>query len=494
MWPRHTGDFSIARAYVSPEGKPASPNAANVPYRPPFHFPIAQKGVQPGDFVMVLGYPGVTYRAFTAAEMSERGELYFPRRFDLYSEYIKTMEERSKGNKEGEILVADRVKILANQSKNAEGQMAGMERGKILEKQKKADDAVLQWARGRKEHAAAVRAYEELAGISAEQRKSWDRDFLLNQFSAGARMPYAAWLIVHAARERAKPDADRESDYQDRVISKVREKVDVEQKNYFPPADEALLDIWSRRVRALPATARISAVPASDESIAAMYAGTKVTDAATRKVMFDETEAQLRARKDPMLDFAFAIDDELRALKKKQDRWAGAVARLRPEWRRAVIAHAGHPVAPDGNSTLRVSFAHVQGYEPRDGIFMKPQTKLAGVLEKNSGKEPFDAPEAILNAARSGKVGTWRDARLGDVPVNFLADADTTGGNSGSPVVNGRGELVGVNFDRVWENVANDFGFNPDVARNISADVRYMLWILDQVQDADALLKELGVR
>jgi hypothetical protein len=159
-----------------------------------------------------------------------------------------------------------------------------------------------------------------------------------------------------------------------------------------------------------------------------------------------------------------------------------------------VIAHAGRPVAPDANGTLRVSFAHVQGYEPRDAVVFKPQTTLAGVLAKHTGSEPFDVPERLRRAAPAAPRSRWADPRLRDVPVAFLADGDTTGGNSGSPVVNGRGELVGVNFDRVWENVANDFGFNPEVARNISVDVRYLLWILDDVEDAGALLRELGVR
>ncbi|HLM42860.1 MAG TPA: S46 family peptidase, partial [Myxococcaceae bacterium] len=152
------------------------------------------------------------------------------------------------------------------------------------------------------------------------------------------------------------------------------------------------------------------------------------------------------------------------------------------------------PVAPDANATLRVTFAKVKGYTPRDGAFYTPQTTLAGVLEKHTGQEPFDVPEKVLSAADAKRYGPWADKRLQDVPVNFLADADTTGGNSGSPTVNGKGQLVGVNFDRVWENVANDFGYNPDVARNVNVDVRYVLWLLDQVEDADGLLRELGVR
>jgi hypothetical protein len=190
--------------------------------------------------------------------------------------------------------------------------------------------------------------------------------------------------------------------------------------------------------------------------------------------MFGESAAQLKARRDPMLDLAFALEPELRAFQTATRTQDGAVARLRPAWRKAVIVQAGKPVAPDANSTLRVSFAHVKAYSPRDGVIYTPQTTLAGMLEKHTGEEPFAVPPQVLAAA--GAVDAAK------VPLNFLADADTTGGNSGSPVVNGRGELVGVNFDRVWENVANDFGYNPEVARNVNVDIRFFLWLLEKVK------------
>jgi hypothetical protein len=194
----------------------------------------------------------------------------------------------------------------------------------------------------------------------------------------------------------------------------------------------------------------------------------------------------LAARKDPLLDFGIAWNRDLRALRERERAWNARAALHRPVWRRAVAAHAGAPVAPDANGTLRISFAHVQGYAPRDGMAYTPFTTLAGVLEKHTGREPFDVPEAVRRAAQSGGAGAQR--------VNFLADGDTSGGNSGSPVIDGRGRLVGINFDRVWENVAGDFGFNPAVSRNVSVDIRYLLWLLRDVERADRLLQELGAR
>lgn len=502
MWPRHTGDFAIARVYVSPDGKPAAFSKENKPFRPEFFFPLSKRGVRPGDFIMVLGYPGTTFRALTAEEMDERGLLFFPKREELYGEWIRILEESTRGNPEATIAVADNLKSLLNRYKNAQGQIAGLRRGQILEKQRAADQRVVAWVAKNQKHRGALEAREKLIALVNEQRKTYDRDFLLGSMSAGPKSASIATTLVHLARERAKPDAEREAGYQERNLGRLRESLEREQKNYFEPADKKLLASFVRRALALPEGSRIAAIDrlfgksgaAIEQEIDRLYATSNVMRLDERMKMFDESEARLRERKDPLLELGFALDDELRALKKNQDRWAGIVARYRPEWRRAVIAEAGRPVAPDANSTLRVTFGHVQGYEPRDGVFYKPQTTLSGIVEKHTGEEPFDVPDAVLAAARARNFGPWQQEKLNDVPVNFLSDADTTGGNSGSPTVNGKGELVGVNFDRVWENVANDFGFNPDIARNVNADVRYLFWLLDKVQNADSLLKELGVR
>jgi len=507
-WPRHTGDFALLRVYAGPDGQPAPRADANVPYRPKHFFPVAAKGAGPDDFVMLAGYPGRTFRSFTEAEMRERAELYYPRRAELYRNWIDRMEAASAKDEAARIALADRMKGLANNEKNARGQVAGIARGHILERKAADERQILEWAAGRPEQQGAVAAHDELAKLVAERRRTWDRDFLLEQMNRGPKPLDLALTLVRWAGEKAKPDLEREPDYQERNRERLADRLEREQKRmHLPTEAELLADVLSR-FAALPAGNRVPAVesflgadgggnrgnvrPRVDD----LLARTKVTDAAERKKMFDESEEQLQARRDPLLDLAFALDRELRDLKVRDDRFKGAVSRLRPPWQRAVIAHAGHPVAPDANGTLRVSFAHVQGYRPKDGMWMQPQTTVGGVVEKDTGEEPFNAPKELLAAAPQAGRSRFADRKLKDVPVAFLADADTTGGNSGSPVLNGRGELVGVNFDRVWENVANDFGYNPDVARNVSSDVRYLLWILETTrgEDARGLFEEMGIK
>jgi hypothetical protein len=504
MWPRHTGDFAIVRAYTAPDGTSAQYSDKNVPYKAEFFFPLATQGVAPGQFVMVLGYPGISFRSLLAEEMAEREARFYPRLIDVFGEYIRILEEEGAKDKAGKIAVASTLKSMQNRYKNAEGQLTGLKRGRTIEKQREAEESVARWAQQSGKHAGSLRAREELLGRMKDMGKTWEREYLLGSLRFGAKAPFMAVTLARLSRERARPDLEREPEFMDRELPRLKDQLEREQKNLFLPAEKRLLEAFVRRAQALGPEERIAAVdkhfgPTYSgkkvlAKINALYASTQVLKLPERLAMFGETEAQLAAHKDPLLAFAVDLASEVAALDEVKDRREGAVQRLRPEWRRAVMAHAGKPVAPDANSTLRVTFAKVQGYAPRDGVLYTPQTTLSGMLAKHTGQEPFDVPEKVRATAEARRFGPWVDPVLKDVPVAFLADADTTGGNSGSPTVNGKGELVGVNFDRVWENISNDFGFNPDVARNVNADVRYVLWMLDQVENADALLRELGIR
>jgi hypothetical protein len=472
-WPRHTGDFAMARVYR--DGKP---------YQPRFYFPISQAGVKAGDFVMVLGYPGRTMRSLTAEEMANERDFRFGLRKEVYGAWIRLLEETTKGDPQGTIAVAATLKSLNNAHTNAQGQLAGLARGRIIEKQREQDAAVLAWAAERRQFAGAVAAKRELDRLAADQRRNAGRDFLFQAIASGPLALKHATTLVRLAAERARPDAERDPEYMNRQLPVLRARMEREQKSFYRPADEALFRSWVERASKLEGD-RIAAIDQSKPVASALYGATRVTSLEERLKMFEESTEQLRAREDPMLDLAFALEPELRAWQRATQTREGAIARLRPEWRRAVIAHAGKPVAPDANSTLRVSFAHVEGYVPRDGVLYTPHTTLAGMLEKHTGEEPFAAPPLILEAAKRVKPE--------QIPLDFLSNADTTGGNSGSPVVNGRGELVGLNFDRVWENVANDFGYNPAIARNVNVDIRFFVWMLE-IQKAEGVLRELGRR
>lgn len=513
MWPRHTGDFAIARAYVAEDGRPADHSASNRPYQPEFHFKISDQGLSEGDFLMILGYPGITYRALIAEEMRERRERFFVRREELFGEWVEHLQQASAADPAAAIAVASNVKSILNRYKNAQGQIAGLDRGRIIDKQMAHDEAVAAFAADCEDNRPALAARAALREMLAERQDSWERDFLLSLIPLGVetvpggipplpKTVYFGATIAHYAREQSKPDAERTSGFAASDLPRLRERLRREQQNYHEAADQRVFAALVRRALALPEAQHIPAVEsrfagmdaaAIDAAIARMFADTELLSVPAREAMLGQDIEALRERGDALLEFAIDWNADMRLLRQRERERASRAAIHRPIWRRAVAAYGGRPIAPDANSTLRVSFAHVQGYAPRDGVYYTPFTTLSGVLEKYTGNEPFDLPAAV-RAAAVDPGARWQQSKLGSVAINFLADGDTSGGNSGSPVVNGLGELVGINFDRVWENVAGDFGFNPALSRNVSVDIRYLLWLLERVESAQELLTELGIQ
>lgn len=485
MWPRHSGDFALVRVYQ-----------AGKPYQPKYFFPLSKEGVKEGDAVAVLGYPGSSFRAQLADEMVERQQRWFPSLQALAAEWVAIMEEEGKKSPDSAIATADDIRGLLNARKNSEGQLAGLLRGKIIEKQRASDEKVKAFAAKKPQFSSATEAHAGLLQLMAERTQTWNRDFLLDMSGRGARAIGWPLLIARRSVEAQRPDVEREPGFQERDLERLRERHERDQKRYSAQVDRRLFLSWIKRALALPKDQRSPSLDAvfgalKDDAaitkkILELMTTSKIFDLEQRTKMFEETPAQLKARKDSLVDLGLALDVERRALRDRRDAFSGRVLKLRPEWRKAVIAEAGRPVAPDANLTLRVSFGRVKGYSPKEAVLMTPQTTLGGMMAKYTGKEPFDVPQKIRDAYAAGKFE--------QVPVNFLSDCDTTGGNSGSPMIDGKGRLVGVNFDRVWENVANDFGYNPDVARNVSADVRYLLWLLTSVDVAPDLVAELTAK
>ncbi len=512
-WPRHTGDFALLRVYAAEGKRPAAYDTANQPYRPQVSLRLATEGVEAGDFILVPGFPARSYRSWIVDEVAERAELFFPQRSALYQDWLQVLSQEAENGEAARLALADRSKRLANREKNSRGQLAGLARGEVLEHKRAAEREILAWAGEQAVHRGAIEAYAELQALAAETRATWQRDFLLDQVDSGPLVLDLALDLVRAATEREKPDAEREPGFQDRDRSNLRRSQERNQSQLYRPAEARLLTDLLLRLMALPSDQRPPAVrrlaagleegeAAGREAWAArldeVLAETQVFDLTARLEMFEQTLAELRARGDSLLDLAFELQETILDVEAARKRRQGAISRLRPLWRRAVAAHAAAPVDPDANGTLRVSLGRVQGYSPRDGIYMLPFTRLSGLIAKHTGTEPFDVPEAVLEAAGKQSLEDaetrWVAEALGEVPVCFLGTADTTGGNSGSPVLDAEGRVVGVNFDRVWENVANDFGYNPEVARQVSVDVRYLWWMLSEVAGPPAarLLEELA--
>jgi hypothetical protein len=228
-----------------------------------------------------------------------------------------------------------------------------------------------------------------------------------------------------------------------------------------------------------------------------LYPNTKLADRNFRLGLLEKSTQELMAAQDSFILLAAALEPLEEKIREIGKDVAGASARLRPLYMKAMMEKAGGLLAPDANGTLRVTYGQVKGVDARDGLFYKPHTGLKGIIEKQTGAGDFNAPakemEAIRNVLTGQKPSPYFDAALHDVPVNFLSTVDTTGGNSGSPTLNRKGELVGLLFDGTYESVASNFVFNPVTTRSIHVDSRYMLWAMTEVAGAVNLLKEMGI-
>jgi hypothetical protein len=245
-----------------------------------------------------------------------------------------------------------------------------------------------------------------------------------------------------------------------------------------------------------PGMEKAEADQAIDVLLKRLYAGTRLSDRDFRLGLLEKNTADLMAAKDSFIELAAALEPLAESIREAGKDRAGAAARLRPRYMEAMLEKAGGLVAPDANSTLRVTYGQVKGVDARDGLFYKPQTGLKGILEKQTGTGEFNAPRKQIDAIQkqlAGKIKSpFMDPALKDVPVNFLSTVDTTGGNSGSPTLNSKGELVGLLFDGTYESVVSDYLFDAVKTRSIHVDSRYMLWNMAEVDGAQALLKEMG--
>jgi hypothetical protein len=504
-WPRHTGDFSMYRAYVGKDGKPAEYAADNVPYVPRHHLELAEKPLTAGDLVFVAGYPGRTYRLTTAEEVEEVVQWYYPRRIELFKEYLALLEKLGKTDKELEIKATPLSRGLANALTYTQGSLEGLTKGGAAAERRKRDDDLGAWVAAEdKRKARYGEVFPKLAEIFELRKQTRDVDYALEEVARFPSLLGAAVTIVRMAEERPKKDAAREPAFQERNWERLKQEQKALEKRYARKLDAELLKLALTRaarlgkpdeVKAVLAPFGVNAPADIDKAVERTYGATKLESAAVRmKLLETATTATLRASKDPLLVTALALWPKLKAKEEREDARSGAFALIRPQYVAALREMTPESLAPDANGTLRVTYGTVRGYRPSpEAPEHEPFTLLSGVVKKHTGKEPFDAPPRLLELAKQKRTEPYRDAKLGELPVDFLADLDITGGNSGSPTLNARGELVGLAFDGNYEAMASDYVFMPEITRSIHVDLRYALWVLDAVDRMDWLLEEMGV-
>jgi hypothetical protein len=502
MWPRHTGDYSFLRAYVGKDGKPAAYSEDNVPYHPQHWLRLASEPLELGDFVMVAGYPGRTSRYALAGEFDETAQWAYPQVVEHFGNLIDLVEAAGKADEDIAVKYASTLKGWHNVVKNYQGQLDGFARIHASERKHAEERAVLDWLRAQgSDGKAALDAYATLERLQAAESATRDRDLVFGQLRRTAAIG-AASSLYRLALEKQKPDAEREPGYQQRDLPSFEGAMKQMDRRYAPAMDRQIQEYWLRQYIALPADQHVAALDAwlGGNDAAAIdraldrLSGTTLGDLDARMALLQADPDAFRASDDPAVQLAVALMPTILEMEAQQEVRTGDALLARPTYLQAVADYResqGGFVYPDANSSLRITFGNVQGYTKLDGSRQAPFTTVQQMAAKATGVEPFDAPQALLDAVGEQHFGKYASDELGTVPVNFLADLDITGGNSGSPVMDARGDLVGLVFDMNWEAVVSNWVFDPEMTRVIAMDSRYMLWILDEVLPAPRVLAEL---
>jgi hypothetical protein len=500
MWPRHTGDWSYLRAYVGKDGKPTDYSKDNVPYHPAHILRVSNEGMNPGDFVLVAGYPGRTFRYRTSAEVANMQQYIYPTTIRYATDLNNILRDMSKNNKAVEIANAGRIKGNDNLLKNYTGTLTGFEKFGIVGQRQKREAELASYIASHPDAQKYAGVVDQMSKLEQQELATEQRDTVLQWLFRSSPMLAQATTLYRLSLERPKADIDRNQGFQERDWPRIAEGMTRAQKSLEPQSDRAGLRYFINESQKLPQGQRIAALDdliakngGVDKFLDWLYGNTKIADLALRKQMQTETTAQLIALHDSMVDFAAALSPLMLENERKDKQFAGAMSRLRPMYMDALRTSTGGKLYPDANGTLRITFGKVVGYTPKDAVVYTPQTTVSGIVQKNTGSGEFDAPKAELDAIRANKTAGYVDPQLGEVPVDFLSDVDTTGGNSGSPTLNAKGELCGLLFDGTYESLGSDFVVDPNITRSIHVDAVYMLWVMDAVDGAHNLLQEMGL-
>ncbi len=505
VWPRHAGDFSFIRAYVGSDGNPAEYSAANIPFKPKNHFKINPNGVDENDLVFILGYPGRTFRHQTSYYLEYERDIRLPFVQRRNAWMIAQMEAAGKNDPEVALALTARIKSLANVEKNFRGKLKGFKNLPIVQNKQQEEEELQAYINA---HTERNKKYSDvLSGIKSvydEIRSNARRANILSNIIGSASLFSIGNTLMKLADERQKPDAERQSAYMKKNLSALKQTIISSLRSTHLPIDklflrEILLDALrlpkEQSIEGVSTLVKNGNLEASIQHfIDSAFAKTKLSDTAFIAKAFEMTPEQLQLLNDPLIEFARSLSPEIEfqiTINRKRtgelNRLSAKLVDVKQEWKKTDFI-------PDANSTMRMTFGTIRGYSPSDATYFSPITTLKGVIEKSSTEEEYNTPQKIRDLYQKKKFGRYKHKKLNDVPVAILYDMDTAGGNSGSPVLNAKGELIGVNFDRAFEATINDYAWNQRYSRSIAVDIRYVLWNVEKVAEADFLLKEMGVK
>jgi hypothetical protein len=505
IWPRHTGDFSLFRIYADKSNKPADYSISNVPYKAPYHFPISLKGAREGDFTMVFGYPGSTAEYVPSYHVDMVKNYINPKMIDIRTKKIAIMEEAMNTDPLIRIQYSAKKAGIANSWKKWIGENLGLEKMKTIEKKEEFEKKLTSWIDSdndrRLKYGSLLPKYKEL--YTGLREYSFVNSYTNEVFFSSSAEVIGLSRNIKALAELVKNKGDENQ------IRDLKNKIIESGKNFFKnfnlPTDKKLfittMELYGQNLPVkwqVPEYLKLkSKCKGNFASIAdKLYKQSPFTDESkyTTFVTGFNSGSLSKLDKDPFYQLAIKVTDFLADnVRPELIRLNEEIQKLNKDYMTAQMEFEKDRVFyPDANLTLRLTYGSVKGYFSKDAVYFTYYTTLKGIMEKDNPEiYDYDVPAKLKELYNTKDYGRY--AENGEVHVCFIADNHTTGGNSGSPVLNAEGQLIGVNFDRAWEGVASDLSFNPEQSRNISLDIRYALFIIDKFAGAGYLLKEMTI-
>ena len=505
IWPRHTGDFSLFRIYADKDNKPADFAKSNVPYKPLYHFPISLKGIKEGDFTMVFGYPGTTSEYVPSYHIDMVKNVINPKMIGIRTKKIEIMEAAMNSDPLIRIQYSAKKSGLANSWKKWIGETQGLEKMGTIAKKEEFENRLTAWINSEnsriKKYGNLLPQYKELYMKLGEYSlvNSYTNDVFFN--SGAEAVGFAR--NIKALAEMIKNKAGNEE------INSMKTKLIESGKSFFQNYNQAtdkklfvaVMDLYGKNLeikwQASEYVKLKNSCKGNFSSIAdKLYDKSVFTDETRFKnfVSYFSSSSISKLNKDSFYQLSVNAGDFLTAnVRPELVRINDELQKLNRDYMSALMEFDKEKVFyPDANSTLRLTYGTVKGYFSKDAVYFTYYTTLKGIMEKDNPEiYDYNVPEKLRQLFKTKDYGRY--TQNGEVPVCFIANNHTTGGNSGSPVINADGQLIGVNFDRAWEGVASDLSFNPEQSRNISLDIRYALFIIDKFAGAGYLLKEMTI-
>ena len=491
IWPRHTGDFTFYRVYMGPDSLPAKYAEDNIPLIVDNWLKVATEDLKIGDPGFVMGFPGVTTRYRTADDIEHSLKFLYHPYIEKYRDFLDIIEDIYEKDPEARMRLASTYAGISNYMKKYQGNVDGFIETDFIGQHRAIENELKDFiASDNKLKKRYSHLLDDMNALIKEKESYYDYDSILDGFGYySGTLFYLANKAYDNAREREKPEADRDPDFSEKRNREFVERAQYRFYSYYEDYDKKVLEYALNMAKNAPEGFYFFDLPANTTQwVNKAYAKTKLADYEYIQRLFEMRASQIEALDDPIVQLAVKLYAPKFEKKERMKNWNAKMNDLREQYMELLAIYTKKPQYPDATGSMRFTYGHVEGYSPRDAVYYQPFTTLSGVIAKNTEQEPFNMPAKL---AQITDIDDYIDPELNDVPCCFLMTTDITNGNSGSSVMNRKGELIGLAFDGNYEAMTSDWMFLPEIQRTIVVDIRYVLFVTDKFAGGTWIVEEV---